>query len=137
MSIRLWLRIAVIIELVSIFGFIFIDTYLSNSLPSILQDYLNWKEVQHISSFEVGLLFLVLPLLLLYVISAIGLLFLKPWAKKIYIIANILMIVLSPFTGPTVEHAFTSTIGDVESMCFGFIVALLLFTDVLPQNRNA
>lgn len=132
MNLQLIFRIAIVIELIIAVAFVFIDIYLVDSLPQSLQDYLLWKQNQEVTSFDLGVLGIVLIFVIVHIISAISLVLLKSWAIKPYMLTGILLILSSLFYGPTVEHALTSTIGGISSTLFGVTLAMLLFCNVIP-----
>ncbi|MEW6984529.1 hypothetical protein AAD001_17950 [Colwelliaceae bacterium 6471] len=113
---------------------VFAGYHFAQFLPEPLQDYLVWEEEQEITGSESILFLLILPLFLMFFSSIVGLYFFKVWAKKIYIGSSLIMLFLTPFLGPTVEHAFVTALSSLESACFGFIFALLIFCDVVPSK---
>jgi len=125
------LRCIVALQFIFTFVFVAVDFYIVESLPNLLKEYLISEENRDLTTFEIVFALTSIPLLLIYVVSAVGLFFLKPWAKTPYVFVNIAMVLTVPFLGPTVEHAITSTIGSIESVLLGLTFGLLYFSDTL------
>ena len=136
MSLKKILRIAIVVEWASVLFSVLASGILESHLPPQLQDYLLWEAEQEITTLEYWLLIPVIIIILMYLISSIGLFLYKPWAKRAYIITGIVGFVILPFTGPIVDHALAYTIADLRSVAFGFILALLLFTNVYENEKN-
>ena len=113
------------------------DSYSVAYLPEILQEYWYIEDQREMTDSEAMLFLFIYPLLLLYLASIVGLFFLKAWAKWLYIGTTVIMFFIVPFLGPTVEHAFVTTLGSLESLCVGFIFAVLLLTDTVPTAKYA
>lgn len=130
MDLKKALRVALIFEWITIIAYIFLTFTLESNLPIQLQDYLEWEANQELTTYElIALPFLVIALVI-YLISSIGIFFFKLWAKKIYIFVSVFLVLSNIASSPTVEHSITYTIGNIQPICFGFILALLLFTNV-------
>jgi len=130
MSLKKTLRIAIIFEWISVILSLIASELLESRLPTQLQEYLQWEIEQDVLISELWLLIPLIAILLVGLIASVGLFLFKPWAKKLYIITGIVGFGILPFLGPVVDHALTYTVGEFESVAFGFIVALLLFTKV-------
>jgi hypothetical protein len=137
MNLQLIFRTAIVIDLVFAFAFVFVDIYLIDTLPQLLQDYLLWEQNQKITSIDLSIMGTVLLLAIVHIVASISLILLQPWAKKPYIFTGGFLLLAIPFYGPTVEHAFTSTIGGISSTLFGVILTMLLLCNVLPSKEMA
>ena len=132
---KLILKTAIILEwLFIIFTIVFLFL-LEDQLPMQLQEYLELESNRAPSTFEYYDQWFTLFLLITYFISSIFLFFLKRWAMWLYIIPSVLMILLTATGGPTVEHAYVSTVDLFSIFLSGFIIAILLFTDALPSKK--
>jgi hypothetical protein len=134
LNIKSIFRLVLVIQFVVLILSVVADYHFIQYLPEELQNYLVWEENQDLSENDSIIFIFILPLLLVYFVSIFGLFFFKAWAKKGYIISSIIMLLITPFLSPTVEHAFVTAIGSLEASCLGFIVALLIFCNVVPSE---
>ena len=137
MKIEVIFRTVLVLQLTLLMSVVVVDSYFIEHLPDILQEYWLIEEQREIATSEAILFLFVYPLLLLYLASIVGLFFLKTWAKYFYIGTTVVLFFLVPFFGPTVEHAFATTLSSLESTSIGFIIAMLLLTDVVPAKKYA
>ena len=128
------LRVALVLQLISLCASLSIGSAFESHLPEQLQQYLALELERESTSIELYALFAGLPLVVAYFISAVGLFFLKKWAKWIYICSGILMYPLTVFSAPTVEHSLATVIGEFEPLSFGFVICILLYTNVLNRR---
>ncbi|BCS96215.1 hypothetical protein DSLASN_18530 [Desulfoluna limicola] len=135
MSLKKILRMAIIFDWFTTILYVVVSEILESSLPSQLQDYLKWEANKELTITENLIFIPVILLLVVYLISSIGLFLYKPWAKQIYIVVAFLLVALVPFAGPTVDHALTSTIGEINNINFGFIFTLLIFTNAYKTDE--
>ena len=136
MCLKKVLRIAIVVEWATIILFIMVSKMLESSLPSQLQNYLLWETEQELTTIEFLFLIPMIIFILMYLISSIGLFLYKPWAKRLYIIIRAFGFFLLLFSGPYVDHGIAYAIGELESVTFGFILALLLFTNVYEDKKE-
>ena len=98
---------------------------LKSQLPFELQNYV-YVESPIITVFMI-------PIIIAYFIGSIGLFRLKSWGGIFYLVAIITGIFFSSFGAPKIEHAFTSSLGEISSLVMGFIIALFFFTDAIKK----
>lgn len=134
MSLRNVLRVSLVLEWITIIFYVLLTYVLETSLPVQLQDYLKWEISQELTSSEAMELAFIIIDFVMYVISSVGLFFFKAWAKKMYIFIGVFFILSSIVSDPVVEHSLTYAVGSIQYICFGFILALLLFTNVYDDN---
>ena len=113
MSLRKVLRAAIVIQWVSIVLFSLAPGMLASNLPSHLQDYLQWKAEQRLTTTPLQLLVPMGALFFIYLMTSVSLFFYRPWAKPAYLIVGLLVYGATLFTGPVVEHAAASAIDDI------------------------
>ncbi len=128
----------VALEIFLFLAYVGLSFYLESYLPEILEQYLTQEaESDFSNSNSLALLggILILPL---YAASIVGLLLTKMWGKSLYVITFVVSYALSPFWGPTVEHALSTTVYDLGSVTQGVILALLFFTNsAFNKSRNS
>ncbi len=125
------IKLFVILELILLVAGFIIWPPTQSHLPPLLQEYLD-QEMETINIVDL----ITIPVLLIYIISAVGLLLTKIWAKNLYVLSTILVYALIPFMGPAVEHAFFATINHLGSLITGAILALLYFTSSAFNKAN-
>lgn len=103
-------------------------------MPAKLQEYLKWEAQQESLLDNSFFISVILVWLLVSLLSAIGLFFFKSWAKNVYIIVGILGYLFMPLLGVYVDSGISYTLGEIATGAFGFIVALLLFTNVCDSK---
>lgn len=119
----------VILELtLMITGFV-LSFSLESKLPDLLQEYLAFQSESDINTTDLFVLCSGIPLMIIYLVAAVGLLLTKTWAKNLYALGTIAGLLLSPFLGPTVEHAMTAATFELSSLTEGAILALLFFSN--------
>ena len=105
---------------------------MQSHLPPSLQEYLSHDMEAEIDIVDL-LAFLTLPI---YMISVVGLLLTKMWARNLYAFSMLLNYALISLMGPTVEHAFYTTLDHLDSLADGAILALLYFTSSAFNKTN-
>lgn len=101
-------------------------------LPPLLQEYLSHDMEAEIDIVDL-LAFLVS---LIYIISVVGLLLTKMWARNLYAFSILLNYASISLMGPTVEHAFFTTLSHLDSLADGAILVLLYFTSSAFNKTN-
>lgn len=130
------IKVLVALQLLCFTLYLVSSFYFESYLPDILQQYLLQDLDRERSDFDLAILFLSVPIILIYVVSSIGLLHSKMWAKKIFIVSVGLSFIITPFYGPFVDHGISSMFGWAESTLSGGIMALLLFSDSIFSKSN-
>jgi hypothetical protein len=138
MNLTTALRLAIVVYLLTL---LFVIAYPLPSRP-LLQEYLVWSEQQNPFSFLDNVpLYLAVAffgfIFALIIAPLIGLFLGNHWAKPAYIavliIGNVLWFF---FPEPTVESSVVTFITYIAVMAEGFILALLLFTEVPLDKPN-
>lgn len=129
------LKVSIILQWIFIILALTLLFYLEDQLPLQLQEYLEWDANRPQTAINFFVQWFSLFLIIIYFISSVFLFFLKSWPKWVYIISSIIMILLYATGGPTVEHAYVSTVDLFSIFLSGFIVAILLFTDAIALNK--
>ena len=119
----------VILEIALVLAYLILSFLLESSLPPLLQEYLTVQGESEINASDLVALWAGIPILLLYLVSIVGLLITRVWAKNMYLFVVIVGYLVSPFLGPTVEHAYTATLYDAITLIEGGILVLLFFTN--------
>lgn len=118
-----FIKLFVILQiLLAVTGFVMFP--MQSHLPPSLQEYLS-----HDMESETDIVdLLAFYALLIYMISVVGLLLTKMWARNLYAFSMLLNYASISLMGPTVEHAFFTTLAHLDSLTDGAILALLYFT---------
>lgn len=107
---------------------------LSDTLPTILQDYLTQMENEDMSSVEAILLLLaMLAVFLLLPISTIGLWKFKSWARTLYVVITVAFIPFYPALGPVVMNGWEAMFSDIALILEGILLAMM-FTGEVSQK---
>ena len=139
MNLKRVLRIAIIMEWSSWALLITAAIVLDEALPSELQNYLTSQEEQRLTTTNPGWYLLFAVSGVVYVISSVALFYFKRWAKRVYVVSAILIWFAAIFIGSqqiviTTKHVLTDMGARVPTIAFGFICALIFFTDVLKSG---
>lgn len=102
--------------------------YLETRLPEPLVQYLDSEIERDFTIIESVVLLLSLPLLLMHLVALFGLVRERGYAKGWFFVSSIGLFILSPFMGPTIDHAVAATIASVNLVLMGVLIALLVFT---------
>lgn len=97
---------------------------MQSHLPPSLQEYLSHDMEAEIDIVDL----LAFSILSIYMISVVGLLLTKMWARNLYAFSMLLNYASISLMGPTVEHAFFTTLSHLSSLTDGAILVLLYFT---------
>ena len=103
-------------------------------LPEQLQYWLIYEAEKELDLFEIFLLLLAFPNLVLTLVGSVGLFFRKKWGAWLYLGCTAFTYCLMPFYGPTVEHALVTTIYDIVLTIAGVIIGMILFTNVVLER---
>ncbi|ELB3894087.1 MULTISPECIES: hypothetical protein [Morganellaceae] len=104
---------------------------LSDTLPTILQDYLAQTEGEDISNGEaIFFLLAMLAVLLLLPISTIGLWKFKSWARTLYVVITVAFIPFYPAIGPVVMNGWEAMFSDIALMLEGILLAMMFSGEV-------
>lgn len=126
------IKLFVILQiLLAVTGFV-IWFPMQSHLPPSLQEYLNHDMESEIDIVDL----LAVPTSLIYIISVVGLLLTKIWARNLYAFSILLNYALISLMGPTVEHAFYTTLDHLDSLMEGAILVLLYFTSSAFNKTN-
>jgi hypothetical protein len=128
------LRICVVLEWVFMALGIILSLLLESSLPVPLRDWLAADAEQELTLREFAVFLVAVPLITGAVVGSIGLLFLKRWAAWLYLVSLVIGTLLTPFAGPTVEHALTVSANEIAVLLSGLIIGLAFFSDALPRK---
>lgn len=128
-------RAAIIIEWGSAILAVWVSELFISKLPLQLQEYLQWQSEQEFTDTENIIFYASMFLLLACLITSIGLYLFKPWAKQAYIFVRVVALTAIVAMGPVVDHAFPSAIDTISTVMFGFILALLLYTNVYKTEQ--
>lgn len=110
--------------------YIILHFYFEPYLDPLLQEYNTKIEYQIITTYQIVLTMIGLPIILVFFISLFALIFKKKWAKKGYIYSSLLLLPLSLFFGETtVESIWFSAFDELEVLLNGMLIALLLYTN--------
>ncbi|EDM25271.1 hypothetical protein LNTAR_24868 [Lentisphaera araneosa HTCC2155] len=131
------LKSLVVLEFILIILGLIVGFYLENSLPKELKNWLDSQTALPMTTKDEFSLYWGLSFIITYLISMIGLYLLKPWSKRLYIISTVGLFCIYPILGPTVEHAASTLINEMASICSGCIFALILFTPVLSKMKKS
>lgn len=126
------IKLFVILQiLLGVIGFV-IWFPVQSHLPLSLQEYLNHDMESEIDIVDL----LTFPALPMYMISVVGLLLTRMWARNLYAFSILLNYASISLMGPTVEHAFSTTLAHLGSLTDGAILALLYFTSSAFNKKN-
>ena len=131
MTSRTALRASIVTLWLSIALSIAVSFSLESDLPVLLQEYLVWDLEREWAQFEFALILVGLGFVVVTLVGSVGLFMLRIWGRNLFVVSTIALTVLAPFTGSTVEHGIESAFSDIESLCDGFILAIVFFTDAL------
>lgn len=107
---------------------------LSDTLPTILQDYLTQVDNEDMSNGEaIFLLLTMLAVLLLLPISTIGLWKFKSWARMLYVVITVAFIPFYPAIGPVVMNGWEAMFSNIALILEGILLAMM-FTGEVSQN---
>ena len=134
MNLQQLLRLTLVFQWASIILYEILAGDFVQNLPSQLADYSVFRENQGPSDSESFALTASLPFILMFAVSSIGLFMLKQWAKWGYTLSYLTLAILSFGWPVLLEPRFVVTIGYFERIGFGFVLALIFFTNVLPKN---
>lgn len=117
------IKLFVILQiLLAVTGFVMFP--MQSHLPPSLQEYLS-----HDMESETDIVdLLAFSISSIYMISVVGLLLTKMWARNLYAFSMLLNYASISLMGPTVEHAFFTTLSHLSSLTDGAILVLLYFT---------
>ncbi len=107
---------------------------LTDTLPTILQEYLNQVNNEGMSD-NTAIIFLIVAIttLILLIASTIGLWKFKNWARVIYIVATIVFLPFYPAMGPVVMNPWEAMFGDISLILEGILIAMMFFS---PLNEE-
>ncbi|EIU7613867.1 hypothetical protein MOU97_004344 [Vibrio vulnificus] len=109
---------------------------LSDSLPTILQDYLAQVENEDMSSGRsIFFLLAMLAVLLLLPISTIGLWKFKSWARSLYVVITVAFIPFYPLTGPVVMNGWEAMFSDIAFILDGVLLTMMFTGEVGQKFR--
>ena len=130
------LRIGVVLSWV--FGIISVisSILLQDSLPASLQDWLISDSERDMSAYEVILGSAAIVDYVVIIVASVGLFMLKRWAAMLYLVAFVVMLILSPFAGPSVEHALSASLWEIADILIGMVLGLAFFSDALSSKRQ-
>ena len=125
------IKLFVILQiLLAVTGFVMFP--MQSHLPPSLQEYLS-----HDIEAETDIVdLLAFYASLIYMISVVGLLLTKMWARNLYAFSILLNYASISLMGPTVEHAFFTTLAHLDSLTDGAILVLLYFTSSAFNKKN-
>ncbi|EHH2475251.1 hypothetical protein J7X08_004413 [Vibrio vulnificus] len=110
---------------------------LSDTLPTILQDYLAQVENKDMSRGKAILMLLaMLVVLLLLPISTFGLWKFKSWARTLYVVITVAFIPFYPVFGPVVMNGWEAMFSDIALILEGMLLAMM-FTGEVSQKFGA
>lgn len=128
------LRWCLALELVFILVGVALSSALESSLPEPLAAWLQAESERDLTSGEIALFAVFVPLILTAIAATVGLFCLRRWAAWLYLFTCLLGVVLMPLTGPTVEHAIPDAFDEAALVLSGMVVALAFFTDSLKRG---
>lgn len=128
------LRLAVSLQWGFLLVAIGLSYLLANSLPPELQDWVA-NDAEDVSPTTIVVGVFVVLTLITYLVASIGLLCRQKWAAWVYLAATLTFFAISPFTGPTVEHALANTVEEIAVFCNGVVLALAFFTKALDREK--
>lgn len=106
-------------------------TTLTDTLPTILQEYLIQVDNKAISDSTAIMVFIVaISILILLIVSTIGLWKFKNWARSIYIVATVAYLPLYPALGPVVMNPWEAMFGDITLILEGILIAMMFFSPI-------
>jgi hypothetical protein len=137
MSLTAIFRLALIASLViSIVGSA-VDFVFPSLLPAPLQEYLkaNWNaELEKgLNPWDLVILIIGIPFLLLTIASYIGLFLWKNWARQLCLILAIIGCLMMPFLGAQVYSALAFTLYSISSIIGGLILGMLYFSPIAEK----
>jgi hypothetical protein len=135
MKISAALRLCVVLELASIAASLILSEALKGALPEPLRNWAQADAAREVTRADILLILHALPLLAAELVALVGLLFLQRWAARLYLVTVVLGFALSPYMGPTVEHALADTAGSLTDVLSGILLALVFFTPVLGEPK--
>jgi hypothetical protein len=98
------------------------------AIPTLIPEplYQAQQEVdQSVSSNEFMVLLLVgIPLVIVYIVSAVGLFYFLPWAPRLAILATILSFAIYPLLGYALSSGWALALIDFSTMLWGGVLAL-------------
>lgn len=109
---------------------------LQTNLPSELQVWLLEESERDMNAYEAVVGPVAIVVIFALIVASVGLFMLKRWAAKLYLIAFVVMLILSPFTGPSVEHALSATLWEIANILTGMVLGLAFFSDALNPKRQ-
>jgi len=130
------IKLFVILELLLLVAYVVTSLAMEPHLPPSLQAYLAEELNSEIDTADQVLLWVGIPIIIIYAASVIGLLRTKVWAKNTYASASVLAISLYPLLPPMVEHAFAAALYEIGALTNGAILALLFFTKSAFSRKN-
>ena len=132
------LRVALVLEWLSIAVGIAAEFALENTLPPELQSYVTARDDAPMSIPEVALLSVGALALLVGLVSSIALWFRRRWARLPYTITTLLFTLSVLPDGPSVQSALGAFFGELSVLIPGFIIALIYFAPIqFHESANA
>ena len=125
------IRKLIIAEIAIILLYIIVSFVLTTYFEELLIECDIYLE-EDFTLFDLALLLL----LVAYIVAVVGFFNSLAWAGNLYFSLAVVGLLLTPFTGPTIEHALTGTILDIGSILSGIIIALLIFTPSVFKSKE-
>ena len=136
MNLQLILRLILLMQWASIILYETLAGAFVAYLPSELEQYSLSRVNEVLSESESFTLTASLPFILVFAASSIGLFMLKKWAKWGYALSYLCLVILSFGWPVLLEPRFVVTIGYLERIGFGFVLALIFCTNVLSEKTG-
>jgi hypothetical protein len=109
-----------------VFGVIgaLIDIMLPHLIPDPL--YQAQEKVEQLASSTENIILIILgvPILITFIISAVGLFYFHPWAPRVALITTLLTFVIYPFFGYYLSSGWAMAFTDCSTMLWGMILTL-------------
>ena len=127
------LRVCIVLEWAAIVLSVVLAFSLERQLPDELRYWIESEDERPTSTvYDLMILLVLLPLLLVYIVSSVGLFFRRRWAGPLYVGSAVVMSLATVLLGPIVEHAVAAAVDDFAMLLSGVVIGLILFTDALP-----
>lgn len=99
-----------------------------SSLPVPLRDYMESQSEADLSTGDIVLVAVSIPLLIALVVSIIGLYCFWRFARPLTVIVWLIALVLQVFAGPTVDSGLATSLYELGAVLTGIILAVIYIT---------
>jgi hypothetical protein len=115
-----------------VFGFIgtFLDVMLPYLIPEPLYQAQEEIEQLALSTENIMLIILGIPLVIVFIISTVGLFYFHSWAPKVALITTLVIFITYPFFGYYLSSGWAMAFTDCSTMLWGMILTLTYFSPI-------